>query len=204
MEKVFEEQEEKKYGRLQWFFYVVMIPLLFAFVVALIVLTFAGINVFEAAKEFGGKIPIISNVVDKENSKSITELEESMVELEGEMKDKEAKISRLESQMKSKDKEIERLKLEKKQLESQIDDLVARQEENKRAFKDIVRTYESMSAKKAAPIISKMNNDEALKILTNIKSDKLAEIMENMTPEEAAKFTERLTNERENLSVNQE
>ncbi|MDE3838520.1 hypothetical protein C0966_03840 [Bacillus methanolicus] len=204
MEKIFEEQEEKKYGRLQWFLYVVVIPMLFALVVALIVMTFAGINVFDAAKEYGKKIPVVSNIFNNENSKSITEIEQTMVELEGEIKDKEAKISRLESQMQNKDQEIERLKLEKKRLERQIDELAAIQEENKRAFKDIVRTYETMSAKKAAPIITKMKNEEALKILTNIKADTLASIMENMSPEEAAKYTELLTNEKENLSGNPE
>lgn len=204
MEKIFEEQEEKKYGRLQWFLYVVVIPMLFALVVALIVMTFAGINVFDAAKEYGKKIPVVSNIFNNENSKSITEIEQTMVELEGEIKDKEAKISRLESQMQNKDQEIERLKLEKKRLERQIDELAAIQEENKRAFKDIVRTYETMSAKKAAPIITKMKNEEALKILTNIKADTLASIMENMSPEEAAKYTELLTNEKENLSGNLE
>ncbi|EIJ81497.1 hypothetical protein PB1_01090 [Bacillus methanolicus PB1] len=204
MEKVFEEQEEKKYGRLQWLLYIVAIPMLFAFVVALIVMTFAGINVFDAAKEYGKKIPVVSNIFKDENSKSITEIEQTMVELEGEIKDKEAKISRLESQMQNKDKEIDRLKLEKKRLESQIDELAAIQEENKRAFKDIVRTYETMSAKKAAPIITKMKNEEALKILTNIKADTLAGIMENMSPEEAAKYTELLTDEKENLSENLE
>ncbi|AIE59656.1 MotE family protein [Bacillus methanolicus] len=204
MEKILEEKEEKKIGRLQWILYVAVIPMLFALVVALIVMTIAGINVFDAAKDYGKKIPVVSSIFKDENSKSITEIEQSMVELEGEIKDKEAKISQLESQMQNKDLEIERLKLEKKRLESQIDELAAIQEENKRAMKDIVHTYETMSAKKAAPIITKMKNEEALKILANIKADTLASIMENMPPEDAAKFTELLTNEKENLSKNQE
>ncbi|UQD51709.1 hypothetical protein C0971_06415 [Bacillus methanolicus] len=203
MEKILEEKEKKKFGRLQWFLYVVVIPMLFALVVALIVMTFAGINVFDAAKEYGKKIPIVSNIFKHENSKSITEIEKSMVGLEGEIKDKEAKINQLVTQMQNKDQEIERLNLEKKRLEDQINELAAIQEKNKRALKDIVRTYETMSPKKAAPIITKMKNEEALKILTNMKADTLASIMENMPPEEAAKYTELLTNEKENLSKNQ-
>ena len=59
--------------------------------------------------------------------------------------------------------------------------------------KDIVKTYETISAKKAAPILSQMSETEALQILTNLKSDRLAEIMEKMEPEDAARYTELLT-----------
>nr|WP_286182566.1 hypothetical protein [Bacillus sp. ISL-55] len=52
-----------------------------------------------------------------------------------------------------------------------------------------------MSAKSAAPIISKMGTEEAVKILTNIKPESLAAIMEKLPAEEAAKYTELLTNE---------
>jgi flagellar motility protein MotE (MotC chaperone) len=89
---------------------------------------------------------------------------------------------------------MEKFQLEKDRLLQEIDDLQAIQAENKRAFKDIVRTYETLSAKKAAPIITKMTNDEALKILTNIKAETLAGILENMQPEDAAKYTQLLTN----------
>ena len=73
--------------------------------------------------------------------------------------------------------------------------MTAIQEENKRAFREIVKTYETMSAKSAAPIISNMDTSEAVKILTNIKPESLAAIMEKLPAEEAAKYTELLTNE---------
>nr|WP_281064436.1 hypothetical protein [Cytobacillus eiseniae] len=66
-------------------------------------------------------------------------------------------------------------------------------DENKRAFKDIVKTYETISAKKAAPILAQMTEEEAIQILTNLKSDTLAAIMEKMEPEDAARYTELLT-----------
>ena len=51
-----------------------------------------------------------------------------------------------------------------------------------------------MSAKKAAPIIESMNENDALTILFSLKSDTLAGLLENMSPDVAAKFTTLLTN----------
>ncbi|WP_449619382.1 MotE family protein [Robertmurraya sp. Marseille-Q9965] len=191
------EKEEKKVSRLQWFVFTGLIPTLFAILIVLIVLSFAGINVFDKAKEYGQKIPFLSNLIEETTPKTIEELETTMIKLEGQIKDKEAQIADLETELDGKDKEVERGKLEMEQLQMQIDELMAIQEENKKAFKDIVETYETMSAKKAAPIITNMSEQEALKILSNLNSEQLASIMENLEPENAAKYTELLTNESE-------
>lgn len=188
-------EQEKKVNKFQWFLIVVLIPLLFAITVTLIVMTAAGANVFETVKTYGQKIPFVSSLVEEENPKSIEEFEKKLISLEAQIKDREAKIEQLELDIDGKEKEVVRAKLESEQLQLQINELKAIQEENKRAFKDIVKTYETISAKKAAPIIAEMSETEALKILTNIKADTLASILENLDPEKAAKFTELLTNE---------
>lgn len=190
-----DEKEGKKINKFQWFIFTGLIPTLFAIVIVLIVLTFAGINVFEKAKEYGQKIPYVSKIIEADTEQSVEEWEANMVELEGEIKDKEAQLEQVQTELDGKDKEVERAKLEIEQLEIQIDELMAIQEENKRAFKDIIKTYESMSAKKAAPIISQMQEQEALKILSNLTADSLAAVLENLEPEKAAKYTELLTNE---------
>lgn len=195
MEKSFEEKEGQPVNRLQWFLFVIAIPALFAIVVALVVLSFAGINVFQTANELGGKIPFVSKMLKEDKQPSVEEYEKNIISLEAEIQDNEAKMEQLEAKIEGKDMEVERMELKKTQLEAQIDELMAIQEENKRAFKDIVKTYETMSAKKAAPIIAAMENEEALKILTNIKAESLAAIMEKLPPDVAARYTELLTNE---------
>ncbi|CAM3703236.1 MotE family protein [Mesobacillus zeae] len=198
MSKISEEKEPAGDSRVQWIMFVIVIPALFAVTFALVILNFAGINVFESAREIGAKIPGVSRLIQPSETASMKKAEKHIVGLEAEIKNKEAKVEQLQSKMDNKNKEAERLKLEKQQLEEQIDELAAIQTENKRAFKDIVRTYETMSPKSAAPILAKMESDEALKILTNIKPDTLSAIMEKMSPEEAAKYTELLTNEGDN------
>lgn len=193
-----EEKESQHVNKFQWLLYVVAIPTLFAVVIALVALSFLGINIFDTAKELGGKIPFVSGIMDEEKQPSIEEFEKKVISLEAEIKDREAKMEKLQSEIDSKDTQLKRMDLEKAQLQAQIEELTAIQEENKRAFREIVKTYETMSAKSAAPIISKMDSAEAVKILTNIKPESLAAIMEKLPADEAAKYTELLTNETEN------
>ena len=45
------------------------------------------------------------------------------------------------------------------------------EESTKQKFTEIVSTFEKMSAKSAAPVITKMSDAEAIQILTNLKPD---------------------------------
>lgn len=190
-----EEKEIQQEKRFQWFLPLVAIPVLFIIVIGLAVLSFAGVNVFQTASEWGSKIPFVSELMKKDTKPSVEEYEKNIISLEAEIKDSEAKVEQLETKIESKDMQVERMELEKSQLEAQIEELTAIQEENKRAFRDIVKTYEAMSAKKAAPIIANMESNEAMEILTNIKAESLAAILENLPAEDAATYTEMLTNE---------
>jgi flagellar motility protein MotE (MotC chaperone) len=192
MERMPEEQGSQKASKFQWFIFAFFIPILFAVTVALLVFTLSGNNIFETAKEYGQKVPLLSSIINGESSNSEV-MESQLIELEAEIKDREARITQLESQLDSKELEIERAGLEKQRLEQEIEELTAIKEENKRAFKDIVKTYESISAKKAAPILTEMKDEEAVKILSNVKADTLAAIMEKMDPEDAAHYTALLT-----------
>ncbi|RFU71288.1 hypothetical protein D0469_01905 [Peribacillus saganii] len=188
------ENEEKPYSKLQWFLFIVVIPLFFTITITLIVLTVAGINVFEAGKEYGQKIPFASALFkEEEATKSTEDLEKRIIDLKAEMEDRQAQIEKLEGLIDSRDKEAERAELEKQQLEKEIAELTAVKDENKLAFKDIIQTYETMAPKKSAPIISELKEEDALKILSTISSDTLASILEQMEPADAARLTQKLT-----------
>ncbi len=192
-EKLQEEAEEKSYSKLQWFIVVIIIPSIFALAVALIVATVAGVNVIDKAKEYSNKLPFLTSDEERKEGKQTEDLEGKLIELRAEVKVREESLAELQTKLNSKDEKIEKLELEKEQLESEIDSLLAIQTDNKREFKDIVKTYETMSAKKAAPIITQMNDKDALEILAHLKSDTLAAIMEQMNATDAAKFTTLLT-----------
>ncbi|MFD0049311.1 MotE family protein [Actinomycetes bacterium NPDC127524] len=193
------DKEEKKNNRLQWFLFVVLIPLLFTITIALIVLSFAGVNVLHASKSLADNIPFISKMTgssDKNNKaakEGSTDSKKELAQLEAGIKSKTAEVAKLENIIDSKDQEIQRSSAEKQQLENEIKDLNAAQADNKRAMKDIVTTYETMAPKKAAPILTKMPDDNAVRILSKIKAASLAAIMEQMQPADAARLTKKLT-----------
>ena len=58
---------------------------------------------------------------------------------------------------------------------------------------EIVSTFEKMSAKSAAPVITNLSDAEAIQILSSLKPDNLASILEKMSPEDAAKYTSMMT-----------
>lgn len=193
MEKQMEENEKQKKS-FQWFVFVVLIPLLFAIAVALVISTFAGFNVFSVAGDLAKKLPFNGSTSQKNTATTVNKkAENDVISLQAQVKDDEAKISELQSKLDSKDQEIQRAKLDNTRLQQGMDSITASQKDSKRALSDLVTTYETMSPKKSAPIISKMTDTEALKILTSVKPEILASMMENMDPTQAARFTELMT-----------
>lgn len=192
--KEIETVEETKAKPFQKFLLLVLIPLLIVITLGLIIATATGVNVFEKAKSYTAKIPIVGSLAQKENVSNIKNIEKNVNELQNQLNDRNSEITQLQEKLDSKDTELQKAKLDNSQLQQDIKDLNAAQKESKRALKDIVSTYETMSPKKSAPIIAKMADAEALKILTNVKPEVLAAIMENMDPTQAARFTVLMTN----------
>ncbi|MFE4810927.1 MotE family protein [Peribacillus simplex] len=191
-----EELEASKISKFQWFL-VIFIPLIFAVTVALIVFTVAGVNVVEKAKEMSAKIPFIeSDQKDEEKGKPAKNGEKvsmKLEKLETEIENKEKEIEKLEDIIDTRDKAIAKAEAEKQQLQTEMNQLRDSQNNSKQAFKDIIRTYETMAPKKAAPIIMEMNDEDAVAILSSMKAATLAKVLEQMTTVDAARLTKKLT-----------
>ncbi|MEC0345589.1 MULTISPECIES: MotE family protein [Peribacillus] len=192
----FNELEESKISKFQWFL-VIFIPLIFAVTVALIVFTVAGVNVVEKAKEMSAKIPFFeSDQKGEENGKSARNDEKvsmKLEKLETEIENKEKEIEKLEGIIDTRDKAIAKAEAEKQRLQTEMNQLKDSQNNSKQAFKDIIRTYETMAPKRAAPIITEMNDEDAVGILSSMKAATLAKVLEQMTTADAARLTKKLT-----------
>ncbi|MET1178020.1 hypothetical protein ABG775_08580 [Peribacillus simplex] len=191
-----EELVERKISKFQWFL-VIFIPLIFAVTVALIVFTVAGVNVVEKAKEMSSKIPFIEwDQKDEEKGKPAKNDEKvsmKLEKLETEIENKEKEIEKLEGIIDSRDKAIAKAEAEKQLLQTEKNQLRDSQNNSKQAFKDIIRTYETMAPKKAAPIIMEMTDEDAVEILSSMKAATLAKVLEQMTTADAARLTKKLT-----------
>lgn len=185
---------EKKTGIFQVLLLWFIIPLLFAAAVVLIIAKFADVNVFDKAKEWSAQIPLISkNAEDEEAADGDQLLEDRVVSLQAEIQEKEAQLFSLQEDLDKSEAEKEQLLAEQEKLLDEIAALVREKDDTKRSFKEVVSTFEKMSAKAAAPVITKMSDAEAIRILTSLKPDTLAPILEKMEPADAAKYTSMMT-----------
>ena len=190
IEQMHMEQPEKKSGFFQNFFYWFLIPIVFCIAVLLIITMFTEKNVFEYLEE----LPFISSTEDQQLIASSGETNQKIVTLQAELQEKEAEVAQIQAQYDSAIIEKQQLQNEIERLQYEIEKLKVSQEESVKEFKDILSTFEKMSAKKAAPIIVEMSETEAVRILSNMKPDTLTAIFEKMSPQNAAKYTQLLTN----------
>ena len=187
------ELEEKKPGLFQKLFYYFLIPLTFTVAVVLIITYFTNTNVFQIADSIKDKIPFMSSEDEIIENTSLNE--ERVVSLHAEIQEKEAEINQLQTEIESATASNEELLLEQERLLNEIEQLKRAQEEAQLEFKEILKTYETMSAKKAAAILTEMTESEALRIMSSMKSNTLTAIFEKMEPADAARYTELLAGE---------
>ncbi|NEU29371.1 MotE family protein [bacterium LRH843] len=183
--------KEKSYNKLQWFFLVIFIPIVFTVILSGVIVSLLGINVLDKAKEIGGSLPIVSSYLSDEpenlDGEQVPLLEQKIAE-------QQAELDKLHDEMKRKDEEI--LQLERKQLqleESQVvqKELAARK---KKELGEIAKTYETMSPKNAAAILAALPIDEAFMHLEQVSIEVRANILAKMESKKAADLMSRLAN----------
>ncbi|WP_203362307.1 MotE family protein [Bacillus sp. REN10] len=199
-----EQETESKTSKFQWLLFAIVIPLLFAVTVSLIVMTVAGVNIFDKAKELGGSVPGVSSMIDSESSKDSKVAKSRLVSLQAEVEEQKAEIEKLQKKLDASDKEIEKLLTEKDRLEVELEQQQKQQEgsrdgqpgdKSKSNDKDgnpLIDTYESMAPKNVANIIVNLSDAEAVNIISAMSTDKQAKILEKLPPEKAAKYTKML------------
>lgn len=172
---------------------IVLIPLLFASAVLLIITKITDVNIFDKTKELSANLPFVSEAKVKDEVKNDPVLEERVVTLQAEIKEKEAEVFHLQEQLDASADEKDALLLEQEKLIYEIETLERGESSEKQKMTEIISTFEKMSAKSAAPVIINMSDAEAVQILTSLKPTILAQILEKMPPEEAAKYTSMMT-----------
>ncbi|HZG72181.1 MAG TPA: hypothetical protein VEY51_11670 [Chondromyces sp.] len=189
-----DELDKSGYSAFQWAVFVIIIPLLFAITIALIVMTVAGVDVFEKAKQAGSNIPGLASLInDAPETSTDGESQKQITSLKQEIKDKEAEIEQLTKKLDQSQKEIEDLLVEKDRLEIEMEELKNEDREKENTEDDIIRTYESMSPKNIANILVNLTDNEAVGILSQMSTDKQADILEKLPPETAAQYTKLLS-----------
>lgn len=187
------EKGAKKANLFQTLLMWTLIPLLFTTMVLLIIAFVADINVLDEMKKMSSSLPFSTEKKSVEDEELAADIEERVVSLQAEIKEKESQVYKLQEELEQFKDEKNAWLTEQENLQRQIEALQRAKEDNKRDVKEIISTFEKMSAKSAAPVISNMNDAEAIQILTALKPEVLAPILEKMSAEDAAKYTSLMT-----------
>lgn len=187
------EKKKKSSGALGKVILVVLITLMFTTAVLLVIAKFNDVNVFDKVKELSTGLPFVGDSEEKERLADEGILGERVITLQAEIKEKEAEVFKLQKQLDSSADEKKALLIEQEKLLGEIQALEKDNDSSTQKVSEIVSTFEKMSAKSAAPVITNMSDAEAIQILASLKSDSLASILEKMSPEDAAKYTSMMT-----------
>lgn len=185
--------EERSYSRLEWFFYIIFIPLLFTLVLSAIIAQMFGYNVVGVLAKELNQIPVIEKLIpDAAIDRPPSEKEETKTDK------KDVTVADLKTQLAVKEREVNELKKkakleEQKAKQLQQGDAKASQEqmneEKQKQIKNLAKVYTTMSAGKAAPIMEKMSPEEAGQLLLVMKPEERSAIMAKMDPKTAADLT---------------
>lgn len=199
------ESEKQDYGKFQWFFFVILIPIIFTVTLVVIILSVAGFDVFGKSKAVLAEIPVIEKLFKDEKQDTINDREivaqetatqkEAKKQREQTIEGQATMIGALEKDVSMKEKEILTLNQEIKSLETQIEEI--KEADLEKNSKDIAKLYDNMSSKKAAEIIPNLNEEDAILILTSLDDRHLADILSKMAVDDAVKYTNLLSSNTE-------
>ena len=208
-------QEEREYSKLEWFFYMILIPALFASLLGGVLLSFLGVNVLGNVLQWANSIPYVEKMIPDEYASGEAETaepEEKASQLLAEMQAEQAarlqQIASLQEETQKKDAAIQALEKQVQDLNKLLEEKRASEAERQQQYQDLAKVYTTMSAKNAAAIIQNLSLEESVAVLTMMKPQQRADILAKMDPKQAADISillkDTVVNENEDIAALQE
>ncbi|MBM7701868.1 MotE family protein [Metabacillus iocasae] len=188
MSKETNKVEEKEYSKIQIFFLLVFIPILFTIAILFAVLTVAGVDVTTKVMEIV-KSEAFTEETEENQKRSVKEQQQQVQSLQSELKDKEEAIQSYEEQVAMMGRKNDELQIEIRDLQEELDDMQEQRANKEVEMTDLISTYEEMTPKRAALIVAELDEEQAMLLLSHLKSKTRSSILEKMPPEIAAKYT---------------
>ncbi|WP_040948673.1 MotE family protein [Gorillibacterium massiliense] len=201
------ESEKSELNALERFLIWFLVPIVFAVVLIMVLLTMFGYDTKGNLLSVAHKIPIVQNWVPKENTDTSGNGAAASATASDKLKEKDALIQKLQKQLKDQEADLKKSQdnfLRKddtlKELQTKYDALVADQQQTSdeaygNKVSELSKLYAGMNPGKAAPILQNMTLSERVLVLSGMKVDQQALILEKMTPAIAAETSARLKEE---------
>ncbi|UED77347.1 MotE family protein [Brevibacillus sp. DP1.3A] len=186
-----EIQEEREYGRWEWFFYMIVIPALFASLLGGVLLSLLGVNVLGTVLHWANSIPYVEKLVPDEyaatrNSEEQPDMDKQVATLQQDHAKNQQQISTLKEESAKKDATIVALEKQLDDINKAMEDKRATEEERQKQFAGLAKVYTTMSPKNAAAIIENLKLQESVAVMTKMKPAQQADILAKMEPKKAA------------------
>ncbi len=195
------QTKEKKTNPIIWIIFGVLVPMIVAAVIAVVIMSIAGVNVGEWVKQTSSNLPIISSLIKTDEDKSIEELEEKLAQM---IEKKDREIAELEATIDEQVYQIDQLSEEVLVAEQQLlahehNEEVEHEQEKQpqNTIKEMAASYQKMNHNQAAKIIEEMDRTLALALLNELPNDVRGKIIEKMDGENAVIITEAYMNQGE-------
>lgn len=186
---------------LTWFLIAIVIPVVFAIILAYIIFSMAGVDAAAWVKDKVSTVPVVSSLVTTEEEKNYQEKNEKLQlaieEKNNEVEQLTADVESLENVIEQLEKEVLKLKksadVSNEDLDSDSPDGEGNNEND--SLKQTSQTFKDMDPKQAAQIIQRLKKESALSVLDNLSNKVRGKIFEEMEPEKAAELTQSLIDE---------
>jgi flagellar motility protein MotE (MotC chaperone) len=188
------EEIEKPYSKIQWLFYIIIVPTIFTLLLVGIILTFLGVNVVDSVLSTGQKVPGLSSILPEPKEPVMQESDDqapepSLPEAELRASESEQEIGRLENELAQKTEEVETLTEQMEQLKKDMEDERLSEEERLSNLRELAQIYVEMSTSKSAAILENLSIQESALIMNQMASKDKSAIMSKLPPTYAAKLT---------------
>lgn len=190
------KNEKNKRNPVLWFLIAIVIPVVFALILAYFIFSMAGVDVGGWVKEKVATNPVVSAIVKMDDEKELIskneKLEEKLNDLEEENEDLQEMIDNLEET--NDELETDILKEEKKsenadEMDSEDDE---EDEETKDILKQMSGSFKDMDPEKAAKIIESLNQDTATGFLEKMPNKVRGKVLEEMDPKISANLMQNI------------
>jgi len=184
-----EIQEEREYSRWEWFFYMILIPALFASLLGGVLLSLLGVNVLGKVLDWANTVPYVEKIVPDPSPEAASPevaLDKQVIALQQEQTKSKQMIASLQTESSKKDATILSLQKQVQDLQKMMEQKRTTEEERQKQYQDLAKLYTTMSPKNAASIVENLSLEESVTVLTKMKPEQRAAILEKMDPKKAA------------------
>lgn len=202
-----ENGDEKKHGRLEWMFYMILLPLLFTAILTGILLWFIGYDVKGILQNWGNSIPYVEKIVPGASpdaqkaapaAPAVDEMEiwkKKNAELNLKLKEQQQDQEKLKKAVEEQDGKVQQLQQENEQLKQMVEEEKEKKQQQEEKRKEMAELYTAMSPSKAAPILEQLPIPQTVEILKSMGTEERGAVLAKIDPVIAAKITTELLKE---------